>query len=57
LGSSQRSYVIRESDLPANVTVGDLSTNDRILHGNNILRVVEIDKTLGFVIEVQVVGE
>lgn len=52
-----RNYLIREADLPVDVTVNDLSTNDRIVHTTRVLQVVEIDKTLGFVIEVKVKGE
>ena len=52
-----RSYLIREADLPVDVTVNDLSTNDRIMHAGRVLQVVEVDKTLGFVIEVKVKGE
>jgi len=55
--TGRRKYVIREADLPDDVTVDNLSTNDRIADGNKMLRVVEIDKTLGFVIELQAEGE
>lgn len=57
--TGDRSYIVREVDLPGSVTIDDLSTNDRIMHGDGTqeLIVVEIDKTLGFVVEVSARGE
>lgn len=54
-----RSYIIREADLPPEVTIEDLTTNDRIIDGSGLheLIVVGIDTTLGFVVEVTAHGE
>jgi len=53
-----RSFIVRDVDLPSAVAIDDLSTNDRIIvaEGPEELLVVEIDKTLGFVVEVQARG-
>lgn len=56
--TGNRSFILRDVDLPPAVTIDDLSTNDRIVSGEGTedLVVVEIDKTLGFVVEVQTKG-
>lgn len=55
--SGHRNFIIREADLPLHVTVSDLSTNDRVMQGESEFQVVELDKTLGFVIDVVTGGE
>jgi hypothetical protein len=52
-----RNFIIREADLPVHITVRDLSANDRIVDGESEFQVVELDKTLGFVIHVLTRGE
>ncbi len=56
--TGNRSFIVRDADLPPAVTIADLSTNDRIIHedGSEELVVAEIDKTLGFVVEVIAAG-
>ena len=49
-------YIVRETDLPAGVTVDSLTKNDRITDGSSEFIVTEIDKTLEFVIAITVVG-
>jgi hypothetical protein len=55
--SGRHNYIIREADLPDHVTVGALSANDRIVHGDSELLVLELDKTLGFVINIVTQGD
>ena len=57
--TGDRRYLIRDVDLPGGVSVDELSTNDRIVHGagSQELVVVGIDTSLGFVVEVSVRGE
>jgi hypothetical protein len=55
--SGSRTYVIREEDLPDQVSVNDLSTSDRLVHGDSQLHIVEVVKTLGFLISVIARGE
>lgn len=55
--TGQRNYIIREADLPDHVAIGDLSANDRIVHGDSELQVLELDKTLGFVVNIITQGE
>jgi len=49
-------YIVRETDLPAGVTVDSLTKNDRITDGSSEFIVTEIDKTLEFVISISAVG-
>jgi len=56
--TGNRTFIVRDVDLPPSITIDDLSTNDRIIPGDGAeeLLVVEIDKTLGFVVEVRTRG-
>lgn len=52
-----QNFITRETDLPDSVVVTDLTVNDRITWSGKKYRITEIDKTLGFVIEIRTVGE
>lgn len=56
--TGNHTFIVRDIDLPQSITIDDLSTNDRIVprYGAEELLVVEIDRTLGFVVEVQARG-
>jgi hypothetical protein len=54
---SERLYIIRESDLPSGVTVASLNVNDRVTDSGGDFIVTEINKTLGFVIQLSVTGD
>lgn len=56
---TDRAYLVRESDLPGNLTSVDLSNDDRITHETTgqQLKIKDIDKTLGWIMEIVVQGE
>jgi hypothetical protein len=52
----KRTYLIRESDLPVDITKDALTKNDVITDGATELRVAFLDKTLEFVIMAEALG-
>ncbi|MBI4962498.1 MAG: hypothetical protein HY913_04415 [Desulfomonile tiedjei] len=50
--SSLRQYIIREADLPQGVTRNSLGRNDKIIDGTQTLDIIDINKDLGFVIQI-----